>query len=109
MNQEWIAEFLVIAGMVDVADTSITPYKEIKQLPPAHSITVQNGKVSLKQYKYLKWESSLQNLSNNEYIEAFQEVFQQAVSSRIRTYKTVGAQLSGGLDSGSIVSFAARN
>ncbi|MCM3412444.1 asparagine synthase-related protein [Metabacillus litoralis] len=108
LNQEWIAEFLVIAGMVDVADTSITPYKEIKQLPPAHSITVQNGKVSLKQYKYLKWESSLQNLSNNEYIEAFQEVFQQAVSSRIRTYKTVGAQLSGGLDSGSIVSFAAR-
>lgn len=108
LNQEWIAEFLVIAGMVDVADTSITPYKEVKQLPPAHCITVVNGKVSLRKYNYLKGERVPHNLSNNEYIEAFQDVFQQAVSSRVRTYKTVGAQLSGGLDSGSIVSFAAR-
>ncbi|MGQ4665898.1 asparagine synthase-related protein [Metabacillus halosaccharovorans] len=108
LNQEWIAEFLVIAGMVDVADTSITPYKEIKQLPPAHSITVQNGKVLLKQYNYLKGDRIPSNLSDEEYIEAFQEVFQQAVTSRVRTHKTVGAQLSGGLDSGSIVSFAAR-
>ncbi|WP_246943853.1 asparagine synthase-related protein [Bacillus pinisoli] len=108
LNQEWVAEFLVIAGMVDVADTSITPYKEIKQLPPAHSITIKNGKVSLRQYNYLEGERVPQNLTNDEYVEAFRDVFQQAVSSRIRTCKTVGAQLSGGLDSGSIVSFAAR-
>ena len=46
--------------------------------------------------------------SNEEYVEAFQEVFQEAVNSRLRTHHQVGAQLSGGLDSGSIVSFAAK-
>ncbi|MEH7380060.1 asparagine synthase-related protein [Bacillus sp. JJ1533] len=108
LNQEWIAEYLVIAGMVDVADTSITPYKDINQVPPAHSISVVNGKVSLKQYCYLTIEKVIRYKSDDDYIDAFQEIFQQAVSSRIRTHKKVGSQLSGGLDSGSIVSFAAR-
>jgi asparagine synthase (glutamine-hydrolysing) len=108
LNEEWIAEYLVIAGMVDVADTSITPYKEIKQLPPAHSISVADGQISIKRYCYLTTDKVLKYKSNDDYIEAFQEVFQQAVSSRIRTHKKVGSQLSGGLDSGSIVSFAAR-
>jgi asparagine synthase (glutamine-hydrolysing) len=108
LNKEWIAEFLVIKGMVDVADTSITPYKHIKQLPPAHSITVTKGNVILKRYPYLNSSEKLLFKSNEEYVEAFQDVFQEAVKSRIRTYKKVGSQLSGGLDSGSIVSFAAR-
>jgi asparagine synthase (glutamine-hydrolysing) len=107
LNDEWIAEFLVIKGMVDAADTSITPYKHIKQLPPAHSITVTKGNVVLKRYPYLNSKEYLSCKSDEEYVEAFQAVFQKAVSSRIRTYKKVGAQLSGGLDSGSIVSFAA--
>ena len=42
--------------------------------------------------------------SNEEYIEAFQEVFQKAVDDRLRTHLNVGAQLSGGLDSGAVVS-----
>ncbi|MBD8071106.1 asparagine synthase-related protein [Bacillus sp. PS06] len=108
INEEWIAEFLVIAGMVDVVDTTITPYKDIKQLPPAHSITVTSGSISLKRYCMLKSESTLYLNSDEEYVEAFQEVFQEAVNSRLRTHKKVGAQLSGGLDSGSIVSFASR-
>ena len=41
-------------------------------------------------------------------MEAFQEVFQKAVNSRLRTHRQVGAHLSGGLDSGSVVSFAAK-
>src|SRR5699024_8738150 len=47
--------------------------------------------------------------SNQEYEEAFQDVFQTAVDARLRTHHKVGSQLSGGLDSGSVVSFAARS
>ena len=41
-----------------------------------------------------------------EYEEAFRDVFQTAVNDKIRTHKNIGAQLSGGLDSSSVVSFA---
>ena len=35
-------------------------------------------------------------------------MFQKAVTARLRTHHKVGAHLSGGLDSGSVASFAAR-
>ena len=53
-------------------------------------------------------EEKLKLKSNEEYVEAFREVFQKAVTSRLRTHHKVGAHLSGGLDSGSVVSFAAK-
>jgi asparagine synthase (glutamine-hydrolysing) len=106
LNEQWLAEYLAIVGMIDVVDASTTPYKNIEQVPPSHSISVARGKVTLNQYCILTPEKPLQLKSDEEYVEAFREVFQQAVSSRLRTHLNVGAQLSGGLDSGSIVSFA---
>ncbi|WP_160722289.1 lasso peptide isopeptide bond-forming cyclase [Bacillus sp. USDA818B3_A] len=108
LNEQWLAQYLAIVGMIDVVEADATPYKEIFQLPPSHSFSIVNGKLTLKQYCLLKPGESLRLKSNLEYVEAFQEIFQQAVSSRLRTYHDVGAQLSGGLDSGSIVSFASK-
>ncbi|WP_121610113.1 lasso peptide isopeptide bond-forming cyclase [Mesobacillus foraminis] len=108
LNEQWLAEFLAIVGMIDVADASQTVYKNIDQVPPSHSFTIVNGKVNFKQYCTLVSEGKLKLKSDDEYIEAFQHVFQQAVSSRLRTHRGIGAQLSGGLDSGSIVSFAVK-
>lgn len=106
LNEQWLAEYLTIVGMVDVVDASTTAYKDIAQLPPSHSITIEGGKVRLKRYCTLTAKERLKLGSNEEYVEAFQEVYQEAVTARLRTNRQVGAQLSGGLDSGSIVSFA---
>lgn len=108
LNEQWLAEFLAISGMVDAVDTAITAYKNIEQVPPSHSISIVEGKVTLRRYCMLTSGERLKLKSNEEYVEAFQEVFQQAVTARLRTHRKVGAQLSGGLDSGSIVGFAAR-
>jgi asparagine synthase (glutamine-hydrolysing) len=108
LNEEWMAEFLAIVGMVDVADSTITPFKTVMQVPPSHSILIFNGKTLLDQYCHLRRQQKIKLRSDHEYVEAFQEVFSKAVSNRLRTHKKVGAQLSGGLDSGSIVSFAAK-
>ncbi|MGG2014592.1 lasso peptide isopeptide bond-forming cyclase [Bacillus sp. S10(2024)] len=108
LNEQWLAEYLAICGMVDVADTTITPYKNIEQVPPSHSIIVVGNKVTLSRYCTLVPERKLRLKSNEEYVEAFQEIFQEAVTSRVRTHRQVGAQLSGGLDSGAIASFAAK-
>ena len=106
LNEQWLAEYLAVSGMIDAVDTSITPYKHIEQVPPAHSILIEKNKIKFMRYCTLTVNERLKLKSNEEYIEAFQEVFQKAVDDRLRTHLNVGAQLSGGLDSGAVVSFA---
>jgi asparagine synthase (glutamine-hydrolysing) len=109
LNEQWLAEFLAISGMMDAVDTSITAFKNIRQVPPSHSISVIRDKVQLKRYSPIVTGIPSSLNSDKEYIEAFQEIFDKAVASRIRTDRQVGAQLSGGLDSGAVVSFAAKH
>ncbi|CAN7171914.1 asparagine synthase-related protein [Paenibacillus sp. LjRoot56] len=108
INEHWFAEFLVIPSMVDAVDTSSTAYKNIEQIPPSHSITICDGKVRLSRYCKISFQEPLKFKKNEEYEEAFKAVFQEAVKARTRTHGEVGAQLSGGLDSGAVVSFAAK-
>ena len=108
INEQWFAEYLAIPWNFESVDTSSTVYKDIEQIPPSHAISVAHGKVMLSKYCTLEARDQLQLKSNQEYEEAFREVFQKAVTSRLRTYQNVGAHLSGGLDSGSVVSFAAK-
>jgi len=108
INEEWLAEFLAIPNMVESVDMHSTAYKNIKQVPPSYSITVTNSDVKLTRYCTIEVNEKLKLKSNVEYEEAFREVLQRAVTDRLRTYGEVGSHLSGGLDSGSVVSFAAR-
>lgn len=108
LNEEWLAEFLAIPGMNDAVDSESTVYKSVKQIPPSHSFSVENGEIKLAQYSHITFPSPLILKSSEEYVEAFQDVFERAVHDRIRTHHQVGAFLSGGLDSGSVVSLAAR-
>lgn len=109
LNEQWLAEYLAISGMIDAVDCSSTPYVGIKQLPPSHSISVTKENVSVNRYSTLtQWSSKLVLKTHEEYIEAFQEVFQKSVDARLRTHLNIGAQLSGGLDSGAVASFASK-
>lgn len=108
LNEQWLAEYLAISAAVDTVDTSITPYLHIEQVPPSHSISVVGGRITLTRYCTLTSGEELKLKSNEDYVEAFQEVFREAVTSRLRTHLHVGSHLSGGLDSGAVVSFAAK-
>ncbi|MDQ0194097.1 asparagine synthase-related protein [Paenibacillus wynnii] len=107
INEQWASEFLTIPISTDAIDSFSTIYKGIEQLAPSHSITILDGRVSFSRYCRLYPQPKLRLKSNGEYEEAFREVFGRAVSDRLRTHHEVGAHLSGGLDSGSVVSFAA--
>jgi len=108
LNEHWLAEFLAIPTMADVTDIYSTVFQDIQQLPPSHRITISENRTSLVRYSTLPSGEKLRLKSNGEYEEAFREVFRRAVTDRLRTHRKVGAHLSGGLDSGSVVSFAAR-
>lgn len=107
LNEHWLAEFLAIPTMVEAVDMTLTVYKKIKQVPPCHSISIQHGKILIRKYQNIVPNKVLKFKSDEEYIEAFHEVFNTAVSNRLRTHGLVGSHLSGGLDSGTVVSFAA--
>lgn len=107
LGEERFAQFLAIPTLLDAVDLHSTFYAHIRQLPPAHALTWQDGKLSVGQYGSLVTEKPLLLGSDDEYVEVFQEVFREAVRSRLRTFKQVGVTLSGGLDSGSVAGLAA--
>lgn len=89
--------------------TNQTFYRNIWRLPPAYWMTVSPSDYRLNPYWDLEAEAAkIQLKSEQEYIEAFQERFTQAVACRLRSAYPVASHLSGGLDSSS-VSCVARN
>ncbi|MFD0961415.1 asparagine synthase-related protein [Paenibacillus chungangensis] len=108
LNEQWISEFLAIPISTEAVDVHATVYERIGQIPPAHSFTIREGELRFNRYCTIVSDERLRLGSNEEYEEAFRDVFSTAIASKLRTYKEVGAKLSGGLDSGSVVSFAAK-
>ncbi|MBB3108740.1 asparagine synthase (glutamine-hydrolyzing) [Paenibacillus phyllosphaerae] len=109
LNESWLAEFLAIPVVLDAVDVQGTLYKHVQQLPPGHRFLLRDGRMTLEPYDSLTSPiTPLRLRSNAEYEEAFREVFQTAVTSKLRTFRNVGICLSGGLDSASIAAFAAQ-
>ncbi|MBB6637631.1 asparagine synthase-related protein [Cohnella thailandensis] len=107
LNESWLAEFLAIPIVLDTIDVRSSAYRDIGQIPPAHSFTYEAGRLKVERYGSLAAEvPKLKLKSDGDYVEAFRDVFGEAVSSKLRSCRKVGASLSGGLDSGAVVSFA---
>ncbi|BAZ43116.1 putative asparagine synthase [Chondrocystis sp. NIES-4102] len=83
-----------------------TFYQDIFKLPPASLLEIQNNHVSVSKYWTPDINKTLKLDSDQEYAEAYLEVFTQAVNCRLRSNFAIGSTLSGGLDSSSIVCVA---
>ena len=81
-----------------------TPFLKIKALPPAHYLTYQNGRSSLFQYWDVQFHSR-EVRNEQEYVEAIEDNLKCCVKRRLVADVPLGAFLSGGLDSSSVVYF----
>lgn len=109
LNERWIADFLAISGIIHETECNETVYKDIYQLPPAFTMTINSEGINKKLYwNPLKDVQPLRLKTDKEYEDAFKEVFFEAVSCRLRSIDEVGIMLSGGLDSGSIACIASK-
>ena len=99
LNEKKLALFF----MKDIMDKELTFYEDIKCLPAAHNLTVNKHKIVLKTYWELNPNSEIIMDSEEDYVEAFLEIFVEAVRCRLRSSVPIGFELSGGLDSSSIV------
>lgn len=83
-------------------DKAITFYQDIFRLPPGHKMMLTGGGAHVHSYWSLDPQRELRLKSDDQYSEAFREIFIDAVRCRIRSAFQVGSTLSGGLDSSSI-------
>ena len=79
-----------------------TMFDGIKKLPAGHTLSYENGKVSLRKY----WDFSMnagRRLDDEYYIDKVRELLTEAVRARLMSEVPLGAFLSGGLDSSTVV------
>ncbi|MCB0129884.1 MAG: hypothetical protein KDD78_03515 [Caldilineaceae bacterium] len=103
INPGRIADFLV--SQLEGIDKTSTFFDQVYRLPPAHTLTVTPQGMATRRYWTLEPGAELHLASDDDYTDAFLEVFTQAVQCRLRGDR-VGSMLSGGMDSGSIVAVA---
>ena len=85
-----------------------TPYEGIRLLTPAQAMTVTVDKADLWHYWHPQNVPDIRFGSDQDYLDAFMDVYSEAVRCRLRSHRPIGVMLSGGLDSGSISILAAR-
>lgn len=88
------------------ADADSTPYSEIHAVPPGHFVRVTAETITKHPYWSFRSTPKTKYKLDAEYEEHFRFVFRQAVRRRLRCDYPVLAELSGGLDSSSIVCMA---
>jgi len=84
-----------------------TPYQEIRSVVPAGFLAFQyGGKQTSEQYWTLNPHSRIRYSGDSDYEDHFREIFRESVCRRLRADRTILAELSGGIDSSSIVCMA---
>jgi asparagine synthase (glutamine-hydrolysing) len=105
LSEEKIADFLVL----NHADHAGTIYRNIFRIPPAHLMRVgPDGSLDLQRYWAIDDIAPVRLKSDAAYAEGLREQLDRAVRRQMRSLHPIGALLSGGLDSSSVVALAAR-
>lgn len=85
----------------------LTPYVGIRAVPPSCSVVIRSARhVVAKKYWDFDPAKAVRYSSDGEYEEHFRSVFTDALRCRLRSDTPILAELSGGMDSSSIVCMA---
>jgi len=86
--------------------THLTPYVGIHSVPPSSFVAIRAEKHTTSRYWEFDSGKRIRYSTDAEYEEHFRAVFAQAVRRRLRSDSPILAELSGGIDSSSIVCMA---
>jgi asparagine synthase (glutamine-hydrolysing) len=102
-NEGLIGEYL--SGLV--VSREETMYRDVFRLPPAESLVVRRETLARRVYFDLDPGKSIRYCTDAEYADHFRDIFSQAVRCRMRSGNgAVASELSGGVDSSSVVGMA---
>ena len=91
-----------------VNDSSDNLFADVKQVPPAHNLTIDINtfKTTVEEYYNLEQKVKEYSFTSSDYINSFRDIFKNSIDLHLRSDVPVGSCLSGGLDSSSIVAYA---
>lgn len=101
IDDDYIAGFLA-----NDPDAHLTPYREIRQVPAGQFVRVRDWKIQVERFWCFSPKCRIRYKTDLEYEEHFRHVFRHSVRRRLRSDSPILAELSGGLDSSSIVCMA---
>lgn len=104
VNQTMLLNYIGLGWVKNPVDLSQTFYQQISSLPQSHylKLNMRDGSNEIVQYWDLDKETQ-STITEAEAIEQFQALFQTSLYRRLRSDVEIGASLSGGLDSSSII------
>jgi asparagine synthase (glutamine-hydrolysing) len=83
-----------------------TVFKGVQEVPPGHSLSIENGHIRMWPYWNLDYSSVDSRMTEEEARERVLELLRDATRLRLRSDVPVGAYLSGGFDSSVIAAIA---
>lgn len=98
-NEGLIGEYLT--GRLITREETL--YRGVMRLPPAHMMIVTERGPRISRYYDLDPSRAIRYRTDDQYGAHFLEIFKDAVRCRMRVHDGVASELSGGLDSSSIV------
>src|SRR5215813_12214933 len=101
LSEEYLAEWLAF-----FPQSHLTPYRDISSVPPGSFVRIAPGGVFVRNYWNLESVQAVRYRNDREYEEHFRSVFRVAVRRRLITDGPILGELSGGMDSSSIICLA---
>jgi asparagine synthase (glutamine-hydrolysing) len=84
----------------------VTPYIGIDAIPPCTYVTIKRDERKISRYWQFDPNKEIRHRTDTEYEQHFRELFEKSLKRRLRSHAPVIAELSGGVDSTSIVCVA---
>jgi len=101
LDEQYMGAFLLYGGC-----PNRTPYKGIYSVPAGHAVSVSSTGTKISRFWSLPIRDEVRYQNQHRYEEHLRGLFREAVSVRLKTEAPILAELSGGLDSSSVVSMA---
>jgi len=103
VNDEYVAGCLAL-----YPEPASTPYRSMTAVEPGQLVTVKDRHIQTRRFWRPAENDEIRYARDEEYEQHFRQLFREAVSCRLRSNRPVWSELSGGLDSSSIVLMADR-
>lgn len=104
VNQEALLQYMYFGYIPD----PLTAFTPIQKLPPGHLLEFEKGQIQIRKYWDLPRYSTHQPRSEEECLEELEWRLAEAVRMRLISEVPLGALLSGGTDSSTVVALMAR-
>jgi asparagine synthase (glutamine-hydrolysing) len=105
LSNEWLSGYLIDCSKY----WNTTVYSRIHKLPAGHYAYYRSKRLHLHSYFDLTCTPQLSLKFDNDYVDTYRELLNQAVKCRVASDYGIAAESSGGLDSSTMVAFASAN